>query len=99
MSDFKASRADRADELLSLYFDQCLSETELEELSELLVSSPELRKLAAEYAQLHADLYDLLGNRQDKDAAPSQTTGSSSGPVLGLPGWPTAVDPIVSFIK
>lgn len=48
---------DRLDELLSLFFDDCLDETQVAELNELLLKDPAARTRSFDAAQLHADLH------------------------------------------
>lgn len=59
------SQVDRLDELLSLFFDDCLSEEQVAELNELMLSDPGARARSFDAAQLHADLYSFF---RDKSA-------------------------------
>ncbi|MEN0109180.1 MAG: hypothetical protein AAF805_00510 [Planctomycetota bacterium] len=60
--------ADRIDELLSLFFDDCLSESDLAELNEVLLGDPAARDRCIEAAQLHADLLSIFASESTKPA-------------------------------
>lgn len=55
---------DRVDELLSLFFDDCLSESDFTELNDLLLSDRTVRDRCVEAAQLHADLLAVFGGEK-----------------------------------
>lgn len=48
---------DHIDELLSLLFDDGLSDAQFDELNEILLNDPDARRRTFEAARLHADLY------------------------------------------
>lgn len=59
---------DRLDELLSLFFDDHLSEEQVAELNEMLLRDPVARSRSFDAAQLHADLYAYFrGTREAGD--------------------------------
>jgi hypothetical protein len=70
---------DRLDELLSLFFDDCLDDAEAAELNSLLLTDPAARTRSFEAAQLHADLYAYF--REEKVAK----SGGKIAPALPLP--------------
>lgn len=51
---------DRLEELLSLHFDDSLTDEQITELNELMVSDPAARTRLFEFAQLHSDLHNLF---------------------------------------
>lgn len=66
-----AEQFDRLDELLSLFFDDRLSDEEAGELNRTLLEDPVARTRSFEAAQLHADLYAYFnGEEQRKPALP-----------------------------
>lgn len=62
------AQLDRLDELLSLYFDDCLSAEQVEELNSLMLADPSARERTYEAAQLHADLHTYF-QRDSKPVA------------------------------
>jgi hypothetical protein len=77
--DFNDDACDRLDELLSLFFDDCLDDAEAAELNALLLTDPAARTRSFEAAQLHADLYAYF--REEKVAK----AGGKIAPALPLP--------------
>lgn len=75
---------DRLDELLSLYFDDCLSAEQIEELNAILLADSSARERTFEAAQLHADLHAFF----QRDAKPI----ASALPVV--PGLATLDQPV-----
>ena len=78
-SDLDNGPIDRLDELLSLFFDECLDEPQAEELNRMLLADPEARRRSFEAAQLHADLYAYFHEENLKK------TGAAIAPALPLP--------------
>lgn len=75
---------DRVDELLSLFFDDCLDERQVAELNDRLLADPAARARCFSTAQLHADLQAFYRSEPDADSKPSD-----GAPILGLPFGPT----------
>ncbi len=78
-TDLNDVACDRLDELLSLFFDDCLNDGEAAELNAMLLADPTARTRSFEAAQLHADLYTYF--REEKQAK----TGGAIAPALPLP--------------
>lgn len=57
-------KIDRLEELLSLHFDDCLSDEQITELNEIMVAQPAARTRLLELAQLHSDLHELFNGKQ-----------------------------------
>lgn len=68
---------DRLDELLSLFFDDALTQDEADELNTLLVADPLARRRSFEAAQLHADLYAHFNPRRNTAVAPALPVGTA----------------------
>lgn len=62
-------KLDRLDELLSLFFDDCLSETDVAELNQLLLENPSARSRSFDAAQLHADLHSFFNEKDETKPA------------------------------
>ncbi|MEO0530160.1 MAG: hypothetical protein AAF266_06220 [Planctomycetota bacterium] len=62
-------KLDRLDELLSLFFDDCLSEAEVDELNKLLLEDPAARSRSFDAAQLHADLHSFFNEKEERKPA------------------------------
>lgn len=74
-----AESLDRVDELLSLFFDDCLDEAQLAELNEVLLNDPAARARCFDTAQLHADLQSFFQQPEGEPKSPAAT------PLAGLP--------------
>jgi hypothetical protein len=79
LDDLGNEPCDRLDELLSLFFDDCLDEASATELNAMLLADPTARSRSFEAAQLHADLYTYF--REEKQ----QKSGGKIAPALPLP--------------
>ncbi len=79
IDDLSNEPIDRLDELLSLFFDDCLDESQAAELNRTLLADPAARTRSFEAAQLHADLYAYF--REDNPAK----AGGAIAPALPLP--------------
>lgn len=68
LTDDAGATYDRVDELLSLFFDDCLDDQQAAELNELLLSDPEARSRSLDAAQLHADLHAFFSKEEESPA-------------------------------
>lgn len=74
---------DRLDEMLSLMFDDQLTDEQVAELNQMLKDDADARRRSVEAAQLHADLFTYF----NKDKSPSEIAPPLplSIPGMGLP--------------
>jgi hypothetical protein len=75
----------RAELLVNMLVDDCISEHEFTELSSMLEASPDVRKLYIETVALHVDLMQHFGNHDESPIGKS--------PVLSFLGDLMPVDP------
>lgn len=71
---------DRVDELISLFFDDALSEADFTSLNTMLLEDPTARERLHEMAQLHADLNSFFNQPEaSKSALPGLPVGIPVG--------------------